>query len=50
MRAPARRVGAIVRHELRLVRGDPFPIAVLIAFPVVAMVFLKPAFKYVAPP
>jgi ABC-2 type transport system permease protein len=40
-----RRVGAIIRHELRLLRTDPFPVVVLIAFPVLAMVFLKPAFK-----
>jgi ABC-2 type transport system permease protein len=39
-------VSAIIRHELRLLRTDPFPVAVLIAFPVVAMVFLKPAFKF----
>jgi ABC-2 type transport system permease protein len=40
-----RRVAAIIRHELRLVARDPFPIVVLIAFPVLAMTFLKPAFK-----
>lgn len=40
-----RRVGAIIRHELRLVRRDPFPVVVLVAFPVLAMLFLKPAFR-----
>jgi ABC-2 type transport system permease protein len=40
-----RRIAAIIRQELRIVRGDPLPVVVLIAFPVLAMVFLKPAFK-----
>ena len=41
----ARRVAAIIRNESRLVARDPFPIVVLILFPVLAMLFLKPAFK-----
>jgi ABC-2 type transport system permease protein len=40
-----RRVMAIIRHELRLVGRDPFPVVVLVLFPVLAMLFLKPAFK-----
>src|SRR6476660_1441929 len=41
-----RRVMAIIRHELRLIGRDPFPVAVLVLFPILAMVFLKPAFKF----
>lgn len=41
-----KRIAAILRHELRVIGRDPFPIVVLIAFPVLAMLFLKPAFKY----
>jgi len=40
------RVAAIVRQELRLVARDPFPIVVLVAFPILSMLFLKPAFRY----
>ena len=40
-----KRVMAIIRHELRLVGRDPFPVVVLVLFPVLAMLFLKPAFK-----
>jgi ABC-2 type transport system permease protein len=39
------RIAAIIRHELRIVRTDPLPVFVLVAFPVLAMVFLRPAFK-----
>jgi ABC-2 type transport system permease protein len=41
----AKRVMALIRHELRLLSRDPFPVVVLILFPVLAMLFLKPAFK-----
>jgi ABC-2 type transport system permease protein len=41
-----KRVMAIIRHELRLISRDPFPVAVLVLFPILAMVFLKPAFKF----
>jgi ABC-2 type transport system permease protein len=40
-----RRVGVIVAHELRIMRRDPMPIMVLIAFPIITMAFLKPAFR-----
>ncbi len=40
-----RRTIAIVRHELRLVSRDPLPILILVAFPLVLMSFLKPAFR-----
>jgi ABC-2 type transport system permease protein len=39
------RVGVLLGHELRLTRRDPLPILVLIAFPVLSMAFLKPAFR-----
>jgi ABC-2 type transport system permease protein len=40
-----RRIGVIVRHELRLVSRDPMPLLVLIVFPVITIAFLKPALK-----
>ena len=40
-----RRLGVILAHELRLARRDPLPVMVLIAFPVITMAFLKPAFQ-----
>ena len=40
-----RRIGVIVGHELRIVRGDSFSLMVLIAFPVILIAFLKPAFR-----
>lgn len=39
------RWSAIARHELRLLRQDPFPVIVLIVFPLITMAFLKPAFR-----
>jgi ABC-2 type transport system permease protein len=39
-----RRTSAIVGHELRLLAGDPFPIMVLVVFPLILMAFLKPTF------
>jgi ABC-2 type transport system permease protein len=39
-----RRTGAIVAHELRVIRNDPFPIMVLVVFPLILMAFLKPTF------
>jgi ABC-2 type transport system permease protein len=39
-----RRTTAIVGHQLRLVVGDPFPIMVLVVFPLILMAFLKPTF------
>jgi ABC-2 type transport system permease protein len=41
----ARRIGAVVRHELRVSARDPLPLMVLVVFPVVTMAFLKPAFQ-----
>lgn len=40
-----RRSSAVIRHELRVLRGDPFPVIVLIVFPLLLMAFLKPAFR-----
>lgn len=40
-----RRIGAIVRHELRLARRDPTPVMVLVVFPVITIAFLKPALQ-----
>jgi ABC-2 type transport system permease protein len=40
-----RRLGVILGHELRLARRDPLPVLVLIAFPIITMAFLKPAFR-----
>jgi ABC-2 type transport system permease protein len=41
----ARRILAIVEHELRLARRDPTPLMVLIVFPVITIAFLKPALQ-----
>ena len=40
-----RRLGVILAHEGRLIRRDPFPIMVLIVFPIIDMAFLKAAFR-----
>ena len=40
-----RRLGTILAHELRLIRRDPLPMMVLIAFPIITMAFVKPAFR-----
>ena len=40
-----RRLGVIVAHEGRLIRRDPFPILVLVVFPIIDMAFLKAAFR-----
>jgi ABC-2 type transport system permease protein len=40
-----RRLGVILTHELRLAGRDPLPVLVLIAFPIITMAFLKPAFR-----
>jgi ABC-2 type transport system permease protein len=40
-----RRLGVIIAHEGRLIRRDPFPILVLIVFPIIDMAFLKAAFR-----
>jgi ABC-2 type transport system permease protein len=40
-----RRTTAIARHELRLIGQDPLPVMVLLVFPLILMVFLKPAFQ-----
>ena len=40
-----RRLQVVVAHELRLAARDPFPILVLIVFPIITMAFLKPAFR-----
>ena len=40
-----RRITAIIGHELRLLRQDPLPIMVLVAFPLILMAFLKPTFQ-----
>jgi ABC-2 type transport system permease protein len=40
-----RRVGVVLAHELRLIRRDPFPILVLVVFPIIDMAFLKAAFR-----
>jgi len=40
-----RRIGVILAHEGRLIRRDPFPILVLVVFPIIDMAFLKAAFK-----
>jgi ABC-2 type transport system permease protein len=40
-----RRLGAILAHELRLIGRDPVPMMVLIAFPLITMAFVKPAFR-----
>jgi len=40
-----RRVGVILRHELRLTARDPISAMVLVVFPLITMAFLKPAFR-----
>ncbi len=40
-----RRVGVIVRHELRLAARDPSSLLVLLVFPVITIAFLKPALR-----
>jgi ABC-2 type transport system permease protein len=40
-----RRLGTILAHELRLIARDPLPMMVLIAFPLITMAFVKPAFR-----
>jgi len=40
-----RRIGVIIAHELRIIRRDPLPVMVMIAFPIISMAFLKPAFR-----
>jgi ABC-2 type transport system permease protein len=39
-----RRLGTILAHELRLISRDPMPVMILIAFPIITMAFIKPAF------
>jgi ABC-2 type transport system permease protein len=39
-----RRVSAILSHQLRLLRGDPIPIMVLVVFPLILMAILKSTF------
>jgi ABC-2 type transport system permease protein len=41
----ARRVVAIMRHEMQLVARDPLPVMILLVFPLILMAFLKPAFR-----
>jgi ABC-2 type transport system permease protein len=40
-----RRLGVILAHEARLIRRDPYPILVLVVFPIIDMAFLKAAFR-----
>ena len=40
-----RRSLAIARHDLRLLRRDPFPAILLIGMPLVLMAFMRPAFR-----
>jgi ABC-2 type transport system permease protein len=40
-----RRVSVILAHELRLALRDPISVMVLVAFPIITMAFLKPAFR-----
>ena len=40
-----RRLGVILRHELRISMRDPFSLLVLVVFPIITMAFLKPAFR-----
>jgi ABC-2 type transport system permease protein len=40
-----RRLATILAHELRLIRRDPLPLLVLIAFPIISIAFIKPAFR-----
>ena len=41
------RVGAIVAHEIRLMRRDPMPPLILIVFPLIVVAFLEPTFRLV---
>jgi ABC-2 type transport system permease protein len=41
----ARRVSVLMAHETRLLRRDPTSFLVLLAFPVITIAFLKPAFR-----
>lgn len=40
------RSAAIARHELRLLRADPFYLVVFTTMPLVVMAFVKPSFRY----
>jgi ABC-2 type transport system permease protein len=40
-----RRLGVILAHEGRLIRRDPYPLLVLVVFPIIDMAFLKAAFR-----
>ena len=40
-----RRIGVILAHEGRLIRRDPFPLMILVVFPIIDMAFLKAAFR-----
>lgn len=40
-----RRSGAVLRHELRILRRDPAPIALNLVMPLLFFSFLKPAFR-----
>ncbi|MDQ1510405.1 MAG: type transport system permease protein [Actinomycetota bacterium] len=40
-----RRLGVILAHEGRLIRRDPFPLMILVVFPIIDMAFLKAAFR-----
>lgn len=41
-----RRSFAVSRHELRVLRRDPFPIIILIVMPLVVMAFIKPTLRF----
>ena len=40
-----RRLGTILAHEFRLIRRDPLPMMILLAFPIITIAFIKPAFR-----
>lgn len=40
-----RRISAIARHDLRILRSDPMAVVPLIVLPLVVMPFLRPAFR-----
>ncbi len=40
-----RRSGAIVRHDLRILRSDPAFLVIMIGMPLIVMAFTKPAFQ-----
>jgi len=44
MRAGLRDTWTVARHELRVVRTDPFPVVVLIGMPLVVTIFITPAY------